>query len=571
MSVIELNPTNCQNCYKCIRECPIKAIAFKDGRAKIIDRECILCGICVQCCPQNAKYIRNDVDEAQTLVTSSQPVYASIAPSWRAWYSEDVTFGMLSDALKRLGFAGVEETAIGASETSREYAELMQKGSMKNIIGTACSSVVMLIERKYPELIKALAPVSSPMMAHARLMRETYGDIKVVFIGPCLSKKDEAADPLAGGLVNVALTFSSVDQWLSQNGVRLDRTDMEALGVKNTISRLYPKPRGILATIAPEQYGNYRPIAVDGIEPCIELFDAMKNGELEGVFVEANMCAGACLGGPIMRMGGKRAVLLEERITAEPLSQDSRFAPSALGQFPHPRVYANRSDKTATPSEEDIKRILARIGKYTPEQELNCGSCGYPNCRAKAIAVYQGKADINMCLPFFRERAENMSNMVMEHSPNAIIAFDSDQMVQELNPSAEGMFHVSRNEIMGMPIPEFYGESAFAEAKESGRPVSKRAQLFSNNHSVEETFIYIREHNMYLAFVKDISGEEQRQEELAALRAHTIDTAQQVIDKQMRVAQEIASLLGETTAETKVALTNLKKSMDVTSGVPAKK
>lgn len=568
MSVIQLNPTNCQNCYKCIRECPIKAIAFKDGRAKIIEKECVLCGICVQSCPQNAKYIRNDADGVKELLAAGKPVYASVAPSWRGWYPEN--FGVLSAALKQLGFAGVEETAIGAAETSREYAELMQKGSMKNIIGTACSSVVMLIERKYPDLIKALSPVSSPMMAHARLMRETYGDIKVVFIGPCLSKKDEAADPLAGGLVNFALTFSSLDNLMDAQGIRLDRTDIDALGVKNTTARLYPKPRGILATIPPEQYGKYRPMAVDGIFRCIDLFEAMQRGELEGVFVEANICAGACLGGPIMRLGGKRAILLEEHITDEPLQHDTHIAPTAIGQFPHPRVFANRSDKTAMPSEEDIKRILGRIGKHTPEQELNCGSCGYPNCRAKAIAVYQGKADINMCLPFFRERAENLSNMVMEHSPNAIIAFDSDQMVQELNPTAEEMFKVSRHDIMGMPIPEFYGENGFEDARQAGTPICKRNRLFANNHAVEETFIYIREHNMYLAFVKDISEEEQRQEELAELRTHTIDTAQQVIDKQMRVAQEIASLLGETTAETKVALTNLKKSMDVTGGAVKK-
>ena len=560
MSVIELNPTNCRNCYKCIRECPIKAIAFKDGRAKIIDKECILCGICVQSCPQNAKYIRNDVGEVKSLLRLGKPVYASVAPSWQGWYNTD-DFSVLSAALKKLGFAGVEETAIGAAETSREYAELMEKGSMKNIIGTACASVVMLIERKYPELIKMLSPVSSPMMAHARLMRESYGDIKVVFIGPCLSKKDEAADPLAGGLVNVALTFSSVDRWMAEEGVRLEQEDHEAVGVRNTTARLYPKPRGILATIPKERYGDYHPIAVDGIFRCIEVFDAIQNGELDHVFVEANICAGGCLGGPIMRMGGKRAMLLEEKITGEALPHDAHPALSATVQYPHPRVFANRSDKAPEPSEAEIRQILARIGKYTPEQELNCGSCGYPTCRAKAVAVYQGKADINMCLPFFRDRAENLSNMVMEHSPNAIIAFDNDLLVQELNPSAEEMFGAARADIIGLPLPEFYGETAFDEARDSGKIVTRRSKLFRNDHAAEETFIYIKEHNMYLVFVKDISDDEKRQEELAQLRAHTIDTAQQVIDKQMRVAQEIASLLGETTAETKVALTNLKKSM----------
>ena len=559
MSVIELNPTNCRNCYKCIRECPIKAIEFRDGRAKIIERECVLCGICVQSCPQNAKYIRNDVDRVRELIAAGKPVYASVAPSWQGWYGTQ-DFAVLSAALKRLGFAGVEETAIGAAATSHEYEKLMAQGNMKSIIGTACSSVVMMVERRYPELISLLSPISSPMMAHARLLRESYGDIKVAFIGPCLSKKDEAADPLAGGLVNQALTFSSLDDWMQAAGVKLEGRDAEACGVREPVARLYPRPRGILETIPAPNYGKYRPIAVDGIFRCIEVFEALKNGELENVFVEANICAGGCLGGPIMRMGSKKAILLEQTVSDKALPHDDHYALTATKEFPHPRVFANRSERQDQPSEAEIRKILGRIGKYTPEQELNCGSCGYPTCRAKAAAVYQGKADMNMCLPFFRERAENLSNMVMEHSPNAIVALDSDMMVQELNPAAETMFHVSRAEVIGMPIPEFYGENAFDEAREIGRAVSKKTSL-PDGSAVEQSFIYIREHNMYLAFVKDISKDEQRQAELAELRAHTIDTAQQVIDKQMRVAQEIASLLGETTAETKVALTNLKKSM----------
>ncbi|MCI5802155.1 MAG: [Fe-Fe] hydrogenase large subunit C-terminal domain-containing protein [Oscillospiraceae bacterium] len=568
MSVIELNTTNCQNCYRCIRECPLKAIAFRDGRARIIEKQCILCGICVQTCPQNAKYIRSDVPYVKELLAGPKPVYVSIAPSWKGWYSTS-DFKKISAAFKKLGFAGVEETAIGAAETSREYADLMRTGSMKNIIATACSSVVMLVERYYPELIKCLAPVSSPMMAHARLMRETYGDIKVVFVGPCLSKKDEAADPLAGGLVNYALTFSSLDKWMSEAGISLDEIpeDGQAVGLSEPVTRLYPKPSGILNTIPEESFTGYKPMAVDGIFRCIELFDAMRDGEISGVFVEANVCAGGCMGGPVLRMGHHRPIVEIEKIDGKPMSQDAAPAATCNLQFPHPRVFTNRSIPNPQPSEEEIKKILARIGKYTPEQELNCGSCGYRSCREKAVAVYQGKADMNMCLPFFRERAENISNTVTEHSPNAIIALDPSLNVIDLNPAAEAMFEVTRKDALGVPLAQFYGESAFQEAKDQNTPIIKKMVLSEKFPSVESTFIYIGEHGMYLAFVKDISGEEQRKEQLESMRDHTIEVAQKVIEKQMVVAQEIASLLGETTAETKVALTNLKKSMsDLSQG-----
>lgn len=193
MSVIKLNTKSCQSCYKCIRECPLKAIEFRDNLAQVIPGECVLCGRCVECCPQNARILQDDTQKVQELLSSGKPVYLTLAPSWKGWW-KGKDFRAVSTALKKLGFAGVEETAIGAAAVSREYGLLMQERKMKNIIATACPSVVMLVERHYPELIKYLAPVSSPMMAHAKLMRETYGDIKVVFAGPCLSKMEETSD-----------------------------------------------------------------------------------------------------------------------------------------------------------------------------------------------------------------------------------------------------------------------------------------------------------------------------------------------------------------------------------------
>ncbi len=562
MSTIELNTGHCQNCYKCIRECPVKAIQFKNGKAEILEKECILCGKCLQACPQNAQFIQDDVEEVKKLLAGPKPVYLTIAPSWQGWFDTD-DFSQISAALKKLGFAGVEETAIGAAEVSREYAQLLQEGQMKNIIVTACASVVMLIERYYPDLIKMLAPVSSPMIAHARLMRETYGDIKVVFVGPCLSKMYEVQDPLAGGLVNYALTFQSLERWLKEEKIELMESDPDARGVENLTARLYPKPGGILATIPQTSFGEYRAVTVDGAQRCMELFNTMvAQPELTGMFVEANLCAGGCVGGPIMRMEHKNPILIDAMLDEHPMRHDVNPALTTKAHYPHPRVFANRKVKYPEPTEEEIRKILAKTGKTSPEQELNCGSCGFPTCRAKAIAVFHGKADINMCLPFFRERAENLSNTVIEHSPNAIIAFDEDMMVQELNPTAEEMFHIQRAEAIGFPLPAFYGDNTFDEARETNQPVVTKGPLDDAEMIVEKTVIYIREHRLYIAFLKDISAEQRNEEQLEQLRLHTVEVAQNVIDKQMRVAQEIASLLGETTAETKVALTKLQKSMN---------
>lgn len=561
MSIIRLNADNCQNCYKCIRECSLKAIAFKDSKTKIIDDECVLCGTCMETCPQGAKYFRSNVEAVKSLLSSGKPVCISLAPSYVGWYREN-SFPQLSAAIKRLGFSRVEETAIGAAQVSKEYARLMEAGQMKSIIATACSSVVMMIERYYPALLKNLAPISSPMMAHARLMREAYGDIKVVFIGPCLSKMQEAQDPLAGGLVNAVLTFEDLDRWLKDEDITFEVNDISAAGVAEPIARIYPKQEGIIKTIGEEGMHGYTPISVDGMERCMTLFSQMTESPSEqNIFIEANICAGSCVNGPVMRMHHTKILDAITRLSDKKTKEDDIPAATAKLQFPHPRVFANRFPVQKEPTEAELAAILAKIGKTSKDKELNCGSCGYATCRAKAVAVFNGKADVNMCLPFLRERAENMSSMVIENSPNGIITFDENMLVTELNPKAEQLFGVSREAILGDMIPALYGETAFDEAMESGRPIEKKCEGANEKTMVELTMIYIKHNHLFVAFAKDISNEEQNRAELDAIRLSTVGVAQNVIDKQMRVAQEIASLLGETTAETKVALTKLKKSI----------
>ncbi len=566
MNIIQLKEGNCQNCYKCIRGCPIKAIEFKDGRAAVIEEDCILCGRCVKNCPQNAKYVVSELDQVKAMLKRGERVYVTVAPSWAGYFST-MEFDGLSAALKALGFAGVEETAIGAYEVSQEYAALMERGEMRNVIVTACSSLVSLVEKHYPKLIGFLAPVSSPMMAHARMMRECYGDdIKVVFIGPCFSKKSEARDPLAGGLVNNVLTFDELDQWMGDEEVSMNGSDGEVAGMAHPVARLYPTPCGIIKTIEPERFHHYRTVSVDGFDRCIDLLNAMEEDNLSGLFVEANICAGSCVGGPVMRLKKRNPVVAQGYISEKPQQRDERAAQSCEEKLSHPRVFANRAPHYDMPTEEEIAKILAKTGKFTKEQELNCGSCGYASCREKAIAVYQGKADINMCLPFFRERAENLSNTVLSNSPNAIFALDGDKMIQDLNPKAEEMFGLTRQDAIGMPLDIYLKDLDFDTAMREEKPAVTKTSYEELGKIAEQTVVYIDTHNMYVAFIKDITQETKDEEEMAALRRHTVETAQQVIDKQMRVAQEIASLLGETTAETKVALTELKKSMAENAG-----
>lgn len=556
MSIIELNATSCQNCYKCIRECPIKSISFNDGKAKIIDEECILCGKCVLQCPQNAKYIRNDVPAVANLIKSGEKVYFSVAPSYRAWF--DVSFENLSAAIKKLGAVGVEETAIGANAVSREYENLMTAKDMKNIIVTACSSVVLLVEKKFPQIVKYLAPVSSPMMAHAKLIKEAYGDdVKVVFVGPCFSKKKEAEDVKAGSAVSYAITFYHLDEWLKKSGINYSEIDSGVVGVANSTSRLYPKPSGIIQTINEKKFGSYTPISCDGLENCIEYFQAIAKGEIEGIFLEANICSGGCIGGPNFKAANKSVLESICKISAKNRNRDKNPAKSTTVEVNYPRVFDSAAKGKKKPTEAQIREILLRTGKVKKSDELNCGCCGYSTCREKAEAVYYGKADINMCVPFFRSRAESVSNTVIEHSPNGIIVFDDDECVIDLNPKAGEMFNTSVLECKGKPIPEFFGDNGFEDSRNCGEPVFSTMNMNDGGLIIEKTTTYLPDHKMYIAFLKDVTQDEIQQREMKNMQQTTYETAQRVIEKQMRVAQEIASLLGETTAETKVALKKL--------------
>ncbi len=266
-----------------------------------------------------------------------------------------------------------------------------------------------------------------------------------------------------------------------------------------------------------------------------------------------------------MRKGKRKLLLSENKLSDKKQPQDKNPAETASIIFTHPRVFSNLYKEPPMPTEEQIKAILAKTGKTQPEHELNCGSCGYSSCREKAIAVFQGKADINMCLPFFRERSENISNTILEHSPNAIIAFDDDFCVQALNPAAEKMFKTTASDAFGFPLPAFFGDTAFDDARDTGKVIAKEIHIGEIDKTVDQMVIYIKEHHTYLAFLKDISDEIAHRKQMEELRDSTINVAQKVIEKQMIAAQEIASLLGETTAETKVALTNLKRTMNTLS------
>lgn len=559
MGFIEFQPANCKNCYKCIRYCAVKAISFQNEQARVIDNECILCGRCTMVCPQNAKQIKSDLETVQTAVQNHQKLIASLAPSYAAAF-QGVSFAVLSNALKRLGFAQVEETAIGATEVSRQYEQLMQEGKMENILSTCCPSIIALVEKHYPELTQYLAPVASPSTVHARMIHAIYGNrAKVVFIGPCFAKKLETGK--RGDLFAV-LTLAELQQWMKEAGIELLESDEKAAEIQQTKSRLYPVPGGIVSTLDVRARKRYRCLSVDGLDRCMQTLEAMRTHRMKGYFIEMSACTGSCLGGPGMEGLGSPLVLAREEVVERarkrmegpaPLTENAKV--DALAE------YHAKPIKRKQPTEAQIQLILEKLGKRKEQDCLNCGTCGYSTCREKAIAVFQGKADLFMCLPYMREKAESMSNLILEHTPNGIVLLNDKGCILEANAAAKALFLDMADELKGAHIESLLNEVPYKQVQQSGRPLLEQTTATEDQKHIVEQSVVPLPNGDCLLLLKDITEEERKRHELELLRGETVETAQRVIEKQMRVAQEIASLLGETTGETKMALTKLKQSI----------
>lgn len=565
MNVIGFKEAKCRNCYKCVRTCNVKAIMVKDEQAQIMNDKCILCGQCLEECPQNAKTLISDLDKVKSFLKDGIPTVVSIAPSYLGLLKYK-TRGQVVTALKKLGFSTIRETSEGAAFVTDEYEKLLTAGTMDNIITTCCPSVNDLIEIYYPSLTGYMAPVVSPMIAHAKLIRREMGNnVKVVFLGPCIAKKREAeSDPRTAGLVDAVLNFTEVEEWLKEKCIDIKELEDSPFENPNPmVNRLYPISSGVLSSIVASKSipDRYRKFYVHGIENCIELFKSMEKGEVTGCFIEADLCSGGCIKGPAVNDTSisrfKVKLDMEETIPKLPIEEASFFERAQNINF-H-KTFLDRSIKDTLPTEEQINYILSKIGKIKPEDELNCGACGYSSCREKAIAVFQGKAELTMCIPYMHAKAQSMANVVLDMTPNVILLVDSDMKIVEFSGAAELYFHIPRAKATEMYLYELIDHSDFEEVLTTHKAImGKKVEYPDRGLTTLQNIVYVHEQNAVLGIFQDITKEEENNKQAYKVKVDTIEMAQKVIDKQMLVAQQIAGLLGETTAETKVTLTRLR-------------
>lgn len=529
---------------------------MRGAQAEVVQERCITCALCVRACPQGAKQIRDDLDVVRDMVAGEVPVVASVAPSVPAFV--DVrSFAEVRTLLKALGFADAYETALGAEIVGAEYARLLAEEIPpgKPLIATACPVVVSLVEKYHPDLLKNLAPVVSPMVAHGRWLKARFGpSVRVVFIGPCAAKKGEAEEEGVADAVDGVLTFEELQRWMADARVE-PQPSPAAEPPEGRPARLFPVGGGLLRTarLNTDILADDTMVAT-GIRHSEDALNAVRLGTLRARLVELMACTEGCINGPAMPEGEN--VFIRRQKILRFARQREEVAVTGDG-IELRRTHRDRSLREPAVPDDTIRELLSRIEKYAPEDELNCSACGYTSCRQKAEATFRGMAEIAMCVPYMRRRAESLANLVMDVVPSAVLVLDSELRVQEASPSAEPLIGCHRQEATGLCLSAFIPTDTFQQVLRTSRPVLGQTRRYRDDLIVKEFVVPVPHSDLIVGILEDVTREELQHAELIRIREATIEQAQDVIDKQIRVAHEIASLLGETTAETKVQLGKL--------------
>lgn len=558
----------CHDCYKCVRECHVKAIKIEDGHASVIPDKCIACGACVKACPAGAKRVRNDINKAKQLINDKKNVYVSLAPSWRASF-ENSAEKMIA-LLKQLGFKDVSETALGAQEVSIKIAQILNKNEKGLFISSACPVIVDYIRLYKPEFTKYITPVGSPLMTHAKMLKETYGeDISIVFIGPCIGKKNEVT---YSGLFDVALTFEELRMWFNDEIIDISKVAKD--------SRYHFVPESAYeGTLYPIDGGMNQTILKSGVNDNVQLLEvcglnsierALKNLDVEKldktIFIEALACEGGCVSGPCISSDKAGITMVSDILTKEKKRECIPQEPKIVVDY---KIEPKKVENSQYPINEILK-ALKRIGKHTVDDELNCGGCGYPTCREMAVALLNGDAETSMCVSYMRKIAMRKAAAMIRCMPAAVVMVDNNMNILEANDSFMKMFTGDMYEIFkarpdgmtGAAIDRIVDFSdIFKTILKTGKDLHKE-RFPVKNRLYDISAFTIEENEIVGAVITDVTQTETNREKISQ-KAH------EVISKNISIVQEIACLLGEHMVETETLLSSIANDYDDKEGEDA--
>ena len=560
MKFIEFHSDKCDECFKCLRSCPTKAITFVGEKRSILDSQCIKCGLCLTVCTHGALETHQDLMRVKNMLRSTTKVVASIAPSFAGLFRMKAQ-GQMVAALKKLGFSYIEETARGAELVSKYYEKYIKDEPTENIITSCCPSTTYFLEKKYNKALDSMIPIISPMVAHGRDIKERYGEVKVVFIGPCVAKKSEVEE--FKDAVDAAITFKELESWFEGEGINLnDFTPDEFDTPSSRRSKAYPIGGSLWQSdLESPKNKKYEFMHVDGAEDSEIFLKAVDQNLIKGYCAEVNICKGGCINGPEIPL---QAPSYYERVSTLKAYVHNKNQCHDMVPFSEKiemiRTFEKENLNPAEIDEGQVFSVMMSMDKYTEKDQIDCGACGYKTCYDKAVAVVQGRSDMNNCMDRMRHKVESLQNIIFENSPNAICILNEHKQIQDINPAFRNIFNQHYTKLNGWPIGAIIGSDVFDKLDVSGvNHISEKLHIQGMDKTFFMNLLSMDDEEVFVGIFTDITLAEQSRVEMNKMKIETINTCQSVIDKQMRVAQEIASLLGETTAETKVNLNRLKQ------------
>ena len=551
----------CQDCYKCVRNCPVKAIKVEGGYASVVPELCIVCGHCVEVCPNGAKKVRDDLANARQLLTLKKSAFVSLAPSFVTEFP-GVKPAQMIGALKKLGFAGVSETALGVQQVSAQAAALLKSNPTHVLASSACPTVVAFLQKHRANGAELLTGLLSPLLTHCKMLRQNFGaDIGIVFIGPCIAKKLEAAQHPE--LLDVVLTFEDLRRWLEQEKIvpeNVVATAEDRFVPENSAEGAwYPVDGGMIAGMKSTCVVNDCSLmAFSGISAIKKALDGIEEMKPEnGLFLELLACEGGCVNGPKVQRRDA-TVMKRHRVLRS-------VAPSGVA-FPRSPLVATPTNFTVAPvvvvryPDSQIREALRNVGKFSPDDELNCGGCGYDTCREFGIALIGQKAERAMCVTYMRQLAFKKANALIQKMPSAVVIVNEAMRVIEFNAAFVNLFAPEKTangngavSIEGIALAEVMPfASLFHNVLKSGEDILDRDLRFQN--TILHTTIFSIEKNCLVGgIIQDITKPAVRKEQV-------IRKAREVIQKQIATTQQIAYLLGENAADAEITLNSIIES-----------
>lgn len=572
-SIVFTNKAQCQDCNRCVRHCPVKAIKIENAQASVVPERCIHCGTCVRECPQHAKHFRNDIFKVKDMLEEGYPIIVSLAPSFAGTFKDNEWFKVPA-ILRELGFTLITETSMGAYfvafETRKEY-----ENSGNTRLATACPAVVSFIEKYHPDMIPYLSPVVSPMIAHAKYLREKYGNdfenMKIVFIGPCIAKKAEAERPEFAGLVDAVLTFQELHEWIAEEGMDISSFDDEDFDEPSPdLAKLFPLMGGLIKTanMNPDPH-SYSVIDVTGPEEVNAVLDVAKSENDKHIIIEPLFCSQGCINGPAADDGEESVFTRRNRLLRYQKQQSAK-------SLENPQIADSVSLKTTFAqdpkinrskySDEQIAEILAKTGESRLDKRLNCGACGYNSCLDKAIAVLDGMAEIEMCVPYVRHIAEAQRNKLFDTTPNGVLILDYNYNIVSMNPAFKKYFLCSES-VVGKPVSYLMDPEPFVRlVAQKEKQISEQIVKHDTYNLVCRQIIYkLEEEKQIIGIFVNITKNIADKTQLEDLKTQTVKQAQELLNHQIDMAEKFAKLLGESAAQGEVLVDNLMRLSDDTS------